>query len=99
MIFVRISATVIVQADQPATIPPQVLDHHHHPEPMMMTTDLPSAPPLELEESDLDFRFLVFTVYKIGLQHTILYIFAKPVILTSLKSMFLLCFDSPLLCN
>ena len=71
MIFVRISATVIVQADQPATIP-QVLDHH--PEPMMMTTDLPSAPPLELEESDLDFRFLVFTVYKIGLQHTILFL-------------------------
>ena len=61
MIFVRISATVIVQADQPATIPPQVLDHHN-PEPMMMTTELPSAPPLELEESDLDFRFLVFTV-------------------------------------
>ena len=59
--FVRISATVIVQADQPATIPPQVLDHHN-PEPMMMTTELPSAPPLELEESDLDFRFLVFTV-------------------------------------
>ena len=73
MIFVRISATVVVQADQPATIP-QVLDHHHHPEPMMMTTDLPSAPPLELEESDLDFRFLVFTVYKIGLQHTILFL-------------------------
>ena len=60
MIFVRISATVIVQADQPATLP-QVLDHHN-PEPMMMTTELPSAPPLELEESDLDFRFLVFTV-------------------------------------
>ena len=55
-IFVRISA-VIVQADQP-NHSPQVLDH---PEPTM-TTELPSAPPLELEESDLDFRFLVFTV-------------------------------------